>query len=45
MNNLGDKLEFIFKWLGIKWIVKKINPNCKCEERKKFLNEFNFKRK
>jgi len=21
---LGDKLEFIFKWTGIKWLVNKI---------------------
>jgi hypothetical protein len=42
---LGDKLEWLFKWTGIKWIVKKIYPNCNCERRKNKLNEFNFKRK
>ena len=42
---LGDKLEWLFKYTGIKWIVKKIYPNCKCESRKNKLNEFNFKRK
>jgi hypothetical protein len=42
---LGDKLEWLFKYTGIKWIVKKIYPNCNCERRKNKLNEFNFKRK
>ena len=42
---LGDKLEWLFKVTGIKWLVKKINPNCNCESRKDMLNEFNFKRK
>lgn len=42
---LGDKLECLFKYTGIKWIVKKIYPNCNCESRKDKLNEFNFKRK
>jgi hypothetical protein len=42
---LGDKLEWLFKYTGIKWIVKKINPNCNCEFRKNKLNEFKFKRK
>ena len=42
---LGDKLEWLFKWTGIKWLVKKIYPNCNCESRKDKLNEFNFKRK
>ena len=42
---LGDKLEWLFKYTGIKWIVKKIYPNCNCESRKNKLNEFNFKRK
>jgi hypothetical protein len=41
----GDRLEFVFKWSGIKWLVKKINPNCNCDERKKKMNEFKFKRK
>jgi hypothetical protein len=42
---LGDKLEWLFKVTGIKWLVKKINPNCNCEFRKNKLNEFKFKRK
>jgi hypothetical protein len=41
----GDRLEFLFKWSGIKWLVKKINPNCNCDERKEKMNEFKFKRK
>lgn len=42
---LGDKLEFLFKVTGIKWLVKKINPNCNCDKRKDYLNEINLKRK
>ena len=41
---LGDKLEWLFKVTGIRWIVKKINPNCNCDKRRDKLNEFNFKR-
>ena len=43
---LGDKLEWIFKILGISYIFKKIYPKCKCEQRKEWLNgELNLKRK
>lgn len=42
---LGDRLELIFKITGIKWLVKKIHPNCKCEQRKDYLNEIQIKRK
>lgn len=42
---LGDKLEWLFKINGIRWIVKKIYPNCNCDKRRDKLNEFNFKRK
>ena len=42
---LGDKLEWLFRVTGIKWLVKKINPNCNCDERQDMLNEFKFKRK
>jgi len=37
-TRLGDRLELIFRYTGIKWIVKKIYPNCKCDERRDFLN-------
>ena len=36
---IGDKLEFIFKWTGIKWLVNKIvvdwlgYESCGCEEK------------
>lgn len=40
---LGDYLERIFRVTGIKWLVKKINPKCKCEQRQKALN-FKIKR-
>ncbi len=43
---LGDKLEYLFKITGIKWMVKKINPDCNCDIRKAFLNgEIKIKRK
>lgn len=42
---LGDKLEWLFIKTGIKWLVKKIYPNCKCEQRKNYLNEIQIKRK
>ena len=39
----GDNLEWLFRKTGIKWLVKKINPNCNCDKRQEFLNEFEFK--
>ena len=48
---IGDKLAFIFKWTGIKWIVNKIvvdwlgYESYGCEERQKALNEFTINRK
>lgn len=39
----GDRLEFLFRITGIKWIVKKINPNCNCDIRQQKLNEFEIK--
>ena len=39
----GDWLELIFRKTGIKWIVKKINPNCKCELRQQILNDLEIK--
>ena len=40
---LGDKLEWLFRKTGIKWLVKLINPNCKCLERQKALNDIEFR--
>jgi hypothetical protein len=42
---LGDKLEWLFRVTGIKWLVKKINPNCNCDYRQEKLNNFKFNRK
>lgn len=42
---LGNLIEKIFKFTGIYFIVKFINPNCNCDKRKEFLNDFQFKRK
>jgi len=40
---LGNRLELVFKWVGIKWLVKKLNPDCKCGERREKLNNFQIK--
>ena len=48
---LGDTLEVIFKYTGIRWLIKKIvidllgYESCGCENRKKALNEISIKRK
>ena len=42
---LGDKLEWLFRKTGIKWVVKKINPNCNCDKRQDKLNQILIKRK
>tara|TARA_R110000765_G_scaffold229829_1_gene333309 strand:+ start:42 stop:197 length:156 start_codon:yes stop_codon:yes gene_type:complete len=47
---LGTLLETIFKYTGIKWLVKKIvidylgYENCGCEDRKNKLDNLKFKR-
>jgi len=48
---IGDKLELIFRYIGIKWLVEKIMidwlgyESCGCEDRKKALNEIKIFRK
>tara|TARA_R100000935_G_scaffold194_2_gene511 strand:- start:1371 stop:1529 length:159 start_codon:yes stop_codon:yes gene_type:complete len=48
---LGDKLAFVFKWTGIKWLTNVIvvellgYNSCGCEERQESLNNFTIKRK
>lgn len=43
---LGNLLEFIFKYTGIKWIVKKIvGEDCGCDKRKEKLNNLFVERK
>ena len=36
---LGNSVEFITTYTGIKWLVKKIFKKCNCERRKRILNE------
>ena len=36
---LGDLIERITYYTGIKYIWKKIHPNCKCTERQNHLND------
>jgi len=47
---LGDLLETIFKYTGIKWLVKKVTKavgieDCGCEDRKQALNKIKIDRK
>jgi hypothetical protein len=42
---LGDILEKIFIYTGVKWMVKKIYSDCGCDERKDKLNNLKFKRR
>jgi hypothetical protein len=47
---LGDLLETIFKYTGIKWLVKKVTEavgieDCGCESRKQALNKIKIDRK
>lgn len=39
---LGDFVEFVAKWTGIKAFVKRFIPDCGCERRKEKLNQFTF---
>lgn len=45
---LGDKLAWLFKWTGIKWLVNLIvidllgYESCGCKERQAKLNEFDI---
>lgn len=47
---IGDKLAFIFKWTGVKWLTNKIvvdwlgYESCGCNERQEFLNNFKINR-
>ena len=36
---LGDLIELITRYSGIKWVWKKIYPNCRCTERQEDLND------
>ena len=36
---LGDLIERITYYTGIKWLWKKLYPDCKCKERQEQLND------
>ena len=36
---LGDLIELITRYTGIKWLWKKIHPNCNCDKRQEDLND------
>ena len=38
IRGLGDVIEFILKITGVKYIVKLINPNCNCDQRREKIN-------
>ncbi len=45
MIGLGDLVEIITRYTGIKWLVKKIwGDKCGCEERRKKWNKIKIKR-
>ena len=39
---LGNLIERITYYTGIKYIWKKLYPNCKCKERQENLNDINL---
>jgi hypothetical protein len=39
---LGNLIEIITRYSGIKWVWKKVSPNCKCDERQESLNDINL---
>lgn len=41
---LGDLVYYITKYTGIRWIWKKINPDCGCDERREKWNEIKIDR-
>ena len=41
---LGDLVYYFTKYTGIRYIWKKINPNCKCDQRRKDWNKIKIKR-
>jgi|TARA_R110000751_G_scaffold94166_3_gene183744 hypothetical protein len=41
---LGDLVYYFTYYTGIKYIWKKINPNCKCDKRRKDWNKIKIKR-
>tara|TARA_R100000149_G_C5818990_1_gene99087 strand:+ start:557 stop:706 length:150 start_codon:yes stop_codon:yes gene_type:complete len=44
---LGDLVYYFTKYTGIRWIWKRINPDCGCDERREKWNqvEINIYRK
>ena len=41
---LGDLVYYFTKYTGIRYIYKKINPNCECDKRRKKWNDIKIKR-
>jgi hypothetical protein len=42
---LGDLIEKITTYTGIKWLVEKLFNDCGCDKRKDKLNKITIKRK
>lgn len=38
VKGLGDLIEIVTKYTGIKWIWNKLYPDCGCEGRREKLN-------
>lgn len=41
---LGDLVYYFTKYTGIRYLWKKINPHCNCDERREKWNELKIKR-
>ena len=41
---LGDLVYYFTKYTGIRYVWKKINPNCNCDKRRKDWNDIKIKR-
>jgi hypothetical protein len=39
---LGDLIYYITYYTGIRWLWKKINPNCGCDKRREKMNNINL---
>ena len=41
---LGNIVYYFTKFTGIRWIWKKIHPNCNCDKRREEWNQIKFNR-
>lgn len=41
---IGDAVAFVTRWTGISAVVKALKPDCKCEERRRRLNQIGVRK-